>query len=226
MILSKAAEFGAGIVTATEEDLAIMDINQDQAVNVQDANLLLMYTSQKGTGIQQLDFTDYMIQCQEEPVFYGTQTLVTMGTSLAESFGTEAKWGDYRSVLVTSPAELDALCTKSQLHAKEFYLLNACEKSTEVTLAESIEKYDNTFFEAHDLLVLAIADGSMSLQWIAENIHMDETDVLTVTGKKYYPGVEDCSVASYLVFVETNKAVEFASSIQAEFTEIQTDLLF
>lgn len=226
LILSKAAELGAGIITVTEEDFAVMDVNHDQSVNAQDANLLLHYTSLKGAGAQQLNFTDYIIQRQADPVFYGTQTLVTMGTSLAESFGTEAKWGDYRPVLVTSPTELEAFYTKVLIEDGIFNRLNALAYSSSTTLEESVAEYNDTFFAEKDLLILAIADGSMSLQWIAEDIYMDGAGVLTVTGKKYYPGVEDCSVASYLVFVETSKAVEFASSIQAEFTEVSTDLLF
>ena len=226
LILSKAAELGAGIITVTEEDLAVMDVNQDQSINAQDANLLLHYTSLKGAGTQQLDFTDYIIQRQADPIFYGTQSLMISYTDLAYSFGVEDWNNAYCPLLVTSPAELDALCTKAQLQAKEFYLLNACEKSTEVTLAERVQKYDSTFFEDKDLLVLVCADSCISIQWIAEDIRADENGVWTVSGKRYFPGGMSPMVSSYLVFVETNKAVEFASSIQAEFTEVQTDLLF
>ncbi len=62
MILTEAANIGAGQATFTEEQTKTADVNQDGSVNAVDAAVILTYAAENGAGVTSLTFPEWLKQ--------------------------------------------------------------------------------------------------------------------------------------------------------------------
>ena len=77
-ILIKSAQIGSGHST-TEEEFAVMDINNDGKIGADDVGVVLQYSANAGAKSMP-EFSEYVAQRLEEPVFHNAQYIRHDGT--------------------------------------------------------------------------------------------------------------------------------------------------
>ncbi|MDE5738296.1 MAG: serpin family protein, partial [Oscillospiraceae bacterium] len=83
--------------------------------------------------------------------------------------------------------------------------------------------YNTEFFETHDLIIVSIEEGSGSISHEVQSITADENNNWTVAINRNIPLCGTDDMASWVIFIETNKAVESAKSVTIDWVNTYSD---
>ncbi len=198
-LLFRAAEIGSGSL-ADADETAIMDINGDGQISALDASHLLTYAARIGTGEITQTFEEYVALRQEEPVLYGTRTKkCSLGSFYLSD---EYELSHEKGIIISTPQEFAIFAEKARVSA---------------------DMYTPEWFETHSLFVMMTNEMSYEPYYEATSITADENNAFTVALNYIYFPYESPACPDVITMVETNKAIEFASSITIEITGVLTD---
>ncbi len=198
-MLLRAAEIGTG-GTADADEAALMDINGDGAITAVDASHLLTYAARFGTGETTQPFEEYVALRQEEPVLYGTRTKkCSLGSFYLSD---EYELSREKGIVISTPQEFAIFAEKARVSA---------------------DMYTAEWFETHSLFVMMTNEMSYEPYYEATSITADENNAFTVALNYIYFPYESPACPDVITMVETNKAIELASSITIEITGVLSD---
>ncbi len=220
-VLIKAAEIGAGNLPVSE-DIMLMDVNSDNQINAADASAMLVYAARAGASEDIPNFTEYIAQRNASPEYDGAQYVSMIYDFIYRAFTGEFSTSAHTTFLITSPAELEAFVT-TMLEIDESY---STRRSTDgknesaVPLTDTVAKYDAAWFTEHDLIMVIAVEPATRYSHNVRGITENEDGSWTVAIDRLIPAISEQSIPSFAIFVETNKAVEFASSVNVEMTDV------
>lgn len=220
-ILIKAAELGAGD-TVAPEDLVLMDVNGDNQINAIDASILLSYAANAGASADFPEFSEYAAQRLEEPEYEGAQYVSMILGDIYTEFSNGEYGHDPISFLITSPAELDEFVDRMNGVSSGFWTRRSTDGENEyrVPISDTAAKYTDEWFEEHDLIMVIAIEGATQNHHAVRGICKNEDGSWTVNIDRIIPMASEQTMPSFAIFVETNKAVEFASSVNVEMTNV------
>ncbi len=221
-ILIKAAELGAG-ETVAPEDLVLMDVNGDNQINAIDASILLSYAANAGASADFPEFSEYVAQRLEEPEYDGAQYVSMMFGDIYRTFtGDTVSRSAYTTFLITSPKELEAFVEKMHEVGERFDTRISTDALEEwsVPLTDTVAKYDEAWFREHDLIMVIAIEGATQDHHAVRGISKNEDGSWTVNIDRIIPMASEQTLPSFAIFVETNKAVEFAPAVNVEMTNV------
>lgn len=221
-VLIRAAEIGAGS-PAVSEEFTLMDVNCDNEISAVDASVMLKFAAQAGSSENQPDFTEYIALRTAPAEYDGAQYVSMMFGDIYRTFtGDTVSRSAYTSFLITSPKELEAFV--EQMHeVGEYFSTRTFTDATEehgVPLTSTVAKYDEAWFREHDLIMVIAIEGATKYYHNVRGITENEDGSWTVNIDRIVPMASEQTIPSFAIFVETNKAVEFASSVNVEMTNI------
>lgn len=223
-VLIRAAEIGAGS-PALSEEFTLMDVNCDNEISAVDASVMLKYAAQAGSSKNQPDFTEY-IALRTAPAEYDSAQYVSMmfGDIYTVFFDDDADY-DPRSFLITSPADLDAFVKTMNGISDGFWTRRSTDGENEwdVPIEDTAAKYDEAWFREHDLIIVIALEPATKYYHNVRGITENEDGSWTVNIDRIVPMASEQTIPSFAIFVETNKAVEFASSVNVEMTNISVE---
>lgn len=211
-ILIKAAELGTG-GTAASEELSLMDVNEDGLINALDASVILSYAADTGTGYEG-SLEEYVSQ-RAEPEYYGAQYVSMLFGDIYRAFSE-------KTFLITSPAELEAFVDKMN-EINEYFDTRTSTDAAEVCgipLTDTVAKYDEAWFKEHDLIMVIAEEYATQIHHAVRGITENEDGSWTVSIDRLIPPASEQTLPSFAIFVETNKAVEFAPAVNVEMTNV------
>ncbi len=219
-ILVRAASLGTG-VSITPEETAVMDVNGNGDVNAGDASILLIYAANAGASADYPDFSKYAAQRMSEPNCYGAQYVSMILGDIYTAFSDGTYGYEPITFLITSPAELDAFVEKmhgiSESFSTRTYTYAIEERN--IPLTDTVAKYDDEWFRKQDLIMVIAQESATQYYHNVRGITENEDGSLTVNVDRIVPEASEQTMSSFAIFVETNKAVEFASAINVEMTD-------
>ena len=180
------------------EDWKRFDYNHDEKINIFDFVLMKNHIFKSAKPIVSPE--------QEQPAFYG------------------AKYIRHNDVEYGSENSYHVIRNHKEL---ESFITARCESvsmnSTICELENQLAYYNTEFFETHDLIIVSIEEGSGSISHEVQGITADENNNWTVTINRNIPLQGTCDMASWAIFVETNKAVESAKSVTIDWVNTYSD---
>ena len=220
-ILIKAAELGAG-ETVAPEDLVLMDVNGDNQINAIDASILLSYAANAGASADFPEFSEYVAQRLEEPEYDGAQYVSMILGDIYTAFTDDGSGYDPKSFLITSPADLDSFVNTMNGVSDGFWTRRSTEGENEwdIPITDTVAKYDEAWFQEHNLITVIALEPATQYYHNVRGITENEQGVWTVNIDRIVPMASEQTMPSFAIFVETNKAVEFASSVNVEMTNV------
>lgn len=221
LVLIKAAQLGAG-ETAAPEELALMDVNADDRISAIDASIVLCYAANAGTSADYPEFSEYIAQRLEEPEYDGAQYVSMILADIYTAFSNGEYGYDPISFLITSPEELEAFVEKMHEVGERFDTRTSTDALGEwgVPLTDTVAKYDAAWFREHDLIMVIAIEQATQDYHAVRGISKNEDGSWTVNIDRIVPMASEQTIPSFAIFVETNKAVEFASSVNVEMTNV------
>ncbi len=211
-VLIKAAELGTG-GTAASEELAVMDVNEDGQINVLDAAVILSYAADAGAGYK--GTLEAYVSQRAEPEYYGAQYVSMLFGDIYNAFSE-------KTFLITSTAELEAFVDKMN-EISECFDVRISTDAAEVCgvpLTDTVAKYDEAWFEEHDLIMVIAEEYATQIHHAVRGITENEDGSWTVSIDRLIPPASEQTLPSFAIFVETNKAVEFAPAVNVEMSTV------
>ncbi|MDE6004360.1 MAG: hypothetical protein K2G88_03140, partial [Oscillospiraceae bacterium] len=174
------------------------DYNHDEKINIFDFALMKQSIFKSAKPIVSPE--------QEQPAFYGAKYIRH----------NDAEYDNENSYhVIKNHKELES------------FIAARCESvymdSTICELENTLAYYNTAFFETHDLIVVCVEESSGSISHEVQSITADENNNWTVTINRNIPLVGTCDMASWAIFVETNKAVESAKSVTIDWVNTYSD---
>lgn len=213
-VLVRSAELGAG-AAASSEEFTIMDINADGQINAIDASILLSYAAKAGASADMPSFSEYAAKRLAEPEYYGAQYVSMIFGDIYYAFSE-------KTFLITSTEELDTFVDTMNGIRGSFSIRTStdAEEIRSMLLADAVAKYDEAWFEEHDLIMVIALEFATQNHHAVRGITENEDGSWTVAIDQLIPPASEQTLPSFAIFVETNKAVEFAPAVNVEMTTV------
>ncbi len=220
-ILVRSALLGVGN-NAEADDYAVMDINADGIINANDAAYVLTYAAKAGASGNMPAFSDYVAVHTAAPEYEGAQYVSMILGDIYTTFSTSDFHYDPLHFVISSPDQLDSFVEKMHTIKTDFSTRTSTEAAAEwgVPLTDTVAKYDEAWFEDHSLIMVIAMESATDFYHNVQGITETEQGIWQVQIDRIVPMASGQTLPSFAIFVETNKAADFAPEIRIEMTNV------
>ncbi len=220
-ILVLSALLGVGN-NAEADDYAVMDINADGIINANDAAYVLTYAANAGASGNMPAFSDYVAVRTAAPEYEGAQYVSMILGDIYTAFSTSDSHYDPLHFVISSPAQLDTFVNTMNGISDGFWTRRSTDGENEwnIPISDTTAKYDEAWFEDHSLIMVIAMESATKFYHNVQGITETEEGIWKIQIDRIVPMASEQTMPSFAIFVETNKAAEFAPEIRIEMTDV------